>query len=142
MDRREASLQCSLRNFPADREKLVGFMLDALGAVGAEGGVGARITGARAMARLNRRYRGKAGTTDVLSFSSGHEDEAGLTYLGDIAICGPVAAEAAEEQGISLEVVLRRLLLHGLLHLLGYDHETDGGRMVRRERVLRKKLGL
>lgn len=142
MDRREASLQCRLRDFPADREKLVGFMLDAMGAIGAGGGVCARIVGTRSMAGLNRRYRGKAGATDVLSFPSGEEDDSGLTYLGDIAICGPVAAEAAGEQDISLEVALRRLLLHGLLHLLGHDHEADGGRMARKERALRKKLGL
>jgi probable rRNA maturation factor len=124
------------------KEVLVDFLLDALGGLGAEGSVGARIVGTRAMADLNRKFRGRRGPTDVLSFPSGEEEEAGLIYLGDIAVCGPVAAEAALEEGIHPEVELKRLLLHGLLHLLGYDHEADGGRMKRKERAMRKKLGI
>lgn len=140
--RREATLQCRLRNFPVCREPLVGFLLDVLGEVEAEGSVGVRIVGTRTIAELNRRFRGKVGPTDVLSFPSGEDDGTGLVYLGDIAICGPVAAAAAKRDGIDTEGELRRLLLHGVLHLLGYDHESDGGRMVRKERALRKKLGL
>jgi probable rRNA maturation factor len=140
--RREATLQCRLREFPVRREVLVEFLLDAMGELGVEGSVGARIVGTRAVSELNRKFRGRSGPTDVLSFPSGEEDETGLIYLGDIAVCGPVAAEAASGEGIRPEVELKRLLLHGLLHLLGYDHETDGGRQKRKERVLRKKFGL
>lgn len=142
MGRREASVQCRVREVDVPAGELVGFLLDAMGELEAEGSVCARIVGARTMADLNRRYRGKPGPTDVLSFPSGEEDDEGLTYLGDIAVCGPVAAAAAREAGHPLAEELRRLLLHGLLHLMGYDHETDGGRMVRKERSLRKRLGL
>lgn len=140
--RREATLQCRLRDFPVSREALVGFLLDLLGEMGVEGSVGARIVGARTITDLNRRFRGKAGPTDVLSFPSGEDDGTGLLYLGDIAVCGPVAAQAARRDGIGTQVELQRLLLHGVLHLLGYDHEGDGGRMARKERALRKKMGL
>lgn len=142
MERREATLQCRLRNLSVPQEDLVGFTLDLLGALDADGAVGIRIVSERTMAGMNRRYRAKSGATDVLSFPSGEEEEPGMTYLGDIAICGPVAAQAARTEGIRLERELKRLVLHGVLHLLGYDHEADNGRMVRKERALRKKLGI
>ena len=140
--RREVALQVGLRDAGIDRGRLVGFLLDAMGALGAEVSVGVRVVGDRTMATLNRKFRGKAGPTDVLSFPSGEPDETGLPYLGDIAIGGRVAERASKENGIGLEAEYKRLLLHGLLHLLGHDHETDGGRMVRKERTLRRRFGL
>jgi len=86
---------------------------------------------------LNRQYRKKDTATDVLSFSSG---EPGI--LGDVVIASGVAARQAREAGHSLATELRVLALHGLLHLLGYDHERDDGRMARLERRLRKRGGL
>jgi len=86
---------------------------------------------------LNRRFRGKDLATDVLSFPA---DEAGV--LGDVVIAAGVAARQAVEVGHSLQAELRVLALHGLLHLLGYDHEHDDGRMARLERRLRVKGGL
>ena len=86
---------------------------------------------------LNRQFRRKDKSTDVLSFPS---DERG--YLGDVVIASGVAARQAREAGHSLGTELRVLALHGLLHLLGYDHEHDDGRMARLERRLRKRGGL
>lgn len=86
---------------------------------------------------LNRRYRSKNRATDVLSFPS---DERG--YLGDVVIAAGVARRQARAAGHSLQTELRVLALHGLLHLLGYDHETDAGEMLRLERRLRTKGGL
>jgi len=86
---------------------------------------------------LNRRYRRKNAATDVLSFPS---DERG--YLGDIVIAAGVARRQAAAAGHALPTELRVLALHGLLHLLGYDHETDDGQMSRVERRLRAKGGL
>ena len=83
---------------------------------------------------LNRQYRRKDTATDVLSFPS---DESG--FLGDVVIASGVAARQAREAGHSLATELRVLALHGLLHLLGYDHERDDGRMARLERRLRKR---
>lgn len=115
------------------------FALDALARLGLEGEVGIKICSARTMAVFNRRYRGRRGTTDVLSFSDGSRGPDGRLYLGDVLIAGPVAWEAAKEAGVPLEVELKRLALHGILHLAGYDHETDGGMMLRKERALRKE---
>jgi probable rRNA maturation factor len=86
---------------------------------------------------LNREYRGKNEATDVLSFPAGEPGE-----LGDVVIAAGVAGRQARQAGHSLAVELRVLALHGLLHLLGYDHERDDGRMARLERRLRRKGGL
>ena len=85
----------------------------------------------------NQRFRGKRGTTDVLSFPDGQDGR-----LGDILISAARAARQAEEFGHSVEDELKILVLHGLLHLLDYDHESDDGRMQRAEKRLRKKLSL
>ena len=89
------------------------------------------------MRALNRQFRGKDYVTDVLSFPS---DERG--FLGDIVIAEGVAKRQAKEHGHSLKIEIQTLVLHGLLHLLGYDHETDDGTMARAEARLRKKAGL
>jgi probable rRNA maturation factor len=103
-----------------------------------------------AMARLNRRYRGKSGSTDVLSFpaaggrgkSMARTRASCSSFLGDIAISPETARRNANRLGRPLEHELRILILHGVLHLLGYDHETDDGEMERLERRLRLKLRL
>ena len=87
--------------------------------------------------QLNRQYRRKDTPTDVLSFPS---EERG--YLGDIVIAAGVARRQAREAGHSVPTELRILALHGLLHLLGYDHERDHGRMARVEARLRQRGGL
>jgi probable rRNA maturation factor len=89
------------------------------------------------MRTLNRAYRGKDYATDVLSFPV--EDE---TFLGDIAIATGVAQRQADEAGHPVGTELKVLALHGLLHLLGYNHERDDGEMERAEARLRKAAGL
>jgi probable rRNA maturation factor len=95
---------------------------------------------------LNRTYRGKDAATDVLSFPADTPGRrrsvrtAGL--LGDIVIARGVARRQARALGHAERIELRVLALHGLLHLLGYDHERDDGRMARAERRLRRKGGL
>ena len=86
---------------------------------------------------LNRKFRRQDKATDVLSFPA---EERG--YLGDVVISSGVAERQARDVGHSLATELRVLALHGLLHLLGYDHERDDGRMARLERRLRKRGGL
>jgi probable rRNA maturation factor len=86
---------------------------------------------------LNRKFRKKDRATDVLSFPA---EEPG--YLGDVVISSGVAVRQARAAGHSLATELRVLALHGLLHLLGYDHERDDGQMARLERRLRRVGGL
>jgi len=93
------------------------------------------------MRDLNRSFRGVDRTTDVLSFPSGDRTPAdGRIQLGDLALCVPAATRQARAAGHSVERELRILALHGYLHLLGYDHERDDGRMLRIERRLRRRL--
>ncbi|HEV8628930.1 MAG TPA: rRNA maturation RNase YbeY [Thermoanaerobaculia bacterium] len=105
-----------------------------------------RFTSDREMARLNRDYRGKEGTTDVLSFPgapaarrwNGHASQEG-PHLGDVVIAVPTARRQAAARGHDTARELRTLLLHGVLHCLGYDHERDDGAMERLERRLRRR---
>jgi probable rRNA maturation factor len=104
------------------------------------------------IARLNLAFRGKKGPTDVLSFPAGTRrrkkiyteitEGAEKSYLGDIAIAPETALRYGKKNGRSLSTELRVLILHGVLHLLGYDHETDRGEMDRIERKLRRRFGL
>ena len=93
------------------------------------------------MRSLNRQFRGKDAATNVLSFPANRTP--GVTpFLGDIVIAAGVAKRQAKEAGHSIQTEIRVLALHGLLHLLGYDHDTDEGKMARVEARLRKKAGL
>jgi probable rRNA maturation factor len=87
---------------------------------------------------LNRRFRGYDEPTDVLSFQAGGPEQDG--YLGDIVISVETAFRQARRRGSSLPRELRVLTLHGFLHLLGYDHETDDGQMRRVEYRLRRRF--
>ena len=93
------------------------------------------------MRELNRRFRGRDSTTDVLSFpGDSAPDPEGRRHLGDIAISVPTAARQARVAGHGLQRELSVLVLHGYLHLLGYDHETDDGTMLRLQRRLERRL--
>jgi len=116
--------------------------------------VAVRLISDKEMKRLNRTYRGKRRSTDVLSFPA-EEARRGAPaslpvqvrrtsgrYLGDIAISPREARRNARSLGRILPEELKALILHGLLHLLGYDHETDQGEMERIEMRLRRRLGI
>jgi probable rRNA maturation factor len=98
------------------------------------------------MRTLNRAFRGKDAPTDVLSFPAATakrpQGASSDHYLGDIVIATGIATRQAKEIGHPLGTELRVLALHGLLHLLGFDHETDSGEMAHAEEKLRKKAGL
>ena len=116
---------------------LARFAARARRAIGVPGELSIRITSSDEMRELNRRFRKKSKPTDILSFPSGESKLA-----GDIAISMDIAAANAAELGHSLETELKILILHGLLHLAGYDHETDQGEMRSRESKLRRQLSL
>jgi probable rRNA maturation factor len=121
---------------------LARFLAKAQAAVRLRGQVTVLLTTDSAIRGLNRRFRGKNKATDVLSFPADRSAPGAQKIAGDLAISVPTACRQAAEQGHPLSMEIKVLLLHGLLHLAGYDHETDSGRMARRERVLRGRLGL
>jgi probable rRNA maturation factor len=97
------------------------------------------LGGDRLLRRLNREFRGVDRPTDVLSFPDEGRDPDGYRRLGDIAISVETAAQQAGASGWTLAEVLDRLVVHGVLHLLGYDHERDGGSMMSLQgRILRR----
>ena len=133
------------RKVPVDCERWRAFAERALGVVPAGGaGVTVAFVSDRAMRELNRRWRGKAGTTDVLSFPAGDEEFGGAegASLGDVVISAEQAARQAAAHGLGFENEVEQLILHGLLHLCGYDHETDRGEMNALELRLRRRLGI
>ncbi len=119
---------------------LARFLSDARAAVRLRGKVSVLLTTDTAVKLLNKQFRGKNKATDVLSFPAG--GPAASEIAGDLAISVPTARRQAIAQGHGLEVEIKVLMLHGLLHLAGYDHETDSGQMARRERLLRGRLKL
>jgi len=97
----------------------------------------------RKMRELNNEFRGKKTTTDVLSFPfEADEFEKDENVLGDIVISLEQAQKQAAENNLEFETEVKQLILHGILHLCGYDHETDDGEMNARELELREKLGI
>ena len=96
----------------------------------------------RKMRELNRDFRGKNSTTDVLSFNFEPEEFDDINNLGDLVISVEQALKQAEENDLDFETEVKQLILHGVLHLCGGDHETDDGEMNRRELELRDGLGI
>jgi rRNA maturation RNase YbeY len=133
------------RKVPMDCERWRAFAAKALKVAPADdAGVTVAFVSDRAMRELNWRWRGKRGTTDVLSFPAGQDEfekAEGLT-LGDVVISVEQAARQAAEQGLEFEEEVSQLILHGVLHLCGYDHERDDGEMNRLEVRLRRRLGI
>jgi probable rRNA maturation factor len=121
---------------------LTGFLANARSALRLQGQVNVLLTTDGAIRSLNRRFRRKNKATDVLSFPADRTAPGAERLAGDLAISVPTARRQAAEQGHALAVEVKILILHGLLHLAGYDHETDAGQMARHERLLRSRLGL
>jgi probable rRNA maturation factor len=123
------------------------FLRAAQKAVGLHGAVDVLLACDATLRRLNRTFRGKNKATDVLSFPAGATtvffgEPDGPELAGDLAISLETAARQAARFGHSLRDEVRVLLLHGVLHLAGFDHEVDSGEMAAREAELRRKLGL
>lgn len=133
------------RRVGIDHERWRGFAAAALKKIKAgESGATIVFVSDRAMRGLNRKFRGRSATTDVLSFpveQSDFEKAAGET-LGDLVISVEQAARQAKENGLTLDEEIAQLILHGLLHLCGYDHERDEGEMNALELRLRRRLGV
>jgi len=120
------------------------FLAEAQSAVRLKGEVTVLLTTDAAIRKLNRQFRGKDKATDVLSFPAEGPmpGTAAEEIAGDLAISIPTALNQAAEQGHPLATEIKVLILHGLLHLAGYNHEADKGKMARRERQLRARLHL
>jgi probable rRNA maturation factor len=121
-----------------DPTNLRRFGTRALKLIGLDGDVAILLTTDRRMRELNRWYRQKNYATDVLSFPG----NAKLDHAGDIAISAEIAGRNARKLGHTHAVELKVLILHGMLHLGGYDHESDRGEMAGLEDHLRSRLGL
>lgn len=123
------------RRHRIDRPQLARFLDGLREHLSVSGGFSVVLVRDAVIRRYNRDFRGQDRATDVLSFPASRD------YLGDILISTDTAyAQAARGRGLTLEKNLRRLALHGLLHLMGYDHETDHGEMRALELRLRRRF--
>ena len=113
-----------------------------LAAGGRRGELGIRVVGSRESRALNERWRGRAKPTNVLSFPA--SPGLGGRQIGDLVVCAPVIAREAREQGKPLASHWAHMIVHGTLHLLGFDHEraADAKRMEGRERALLARIGI
>lgn len=126
------------RGKKVDTEAWSNFAVKTLSAIGKhESSATIAFVSDKSIRKLNQQFRNIDTATDVLSFPA--DDE---TNLGDVAISVQTAAAQAKENGLTFETEIAQLILHGLLHLSGYDHETDNGEMNRLELRLRKRLGI
>jgi probable rRNA maturation factor len=134
-----------LRRARFDRSRLVRLAQTILSSVGEKtADLGVMLIGDRSMRRLNRQYRKKDRTTDVLAFSMREGPGPSSVLIGDVVISVPTAAKQAGQAGRSLDEELTVLLIHGILHLCGYDHERskrDARRMQEREQWVLRRLG-
>jgi probable rRNA maturation factor len=133
------------KTLPADdalgKRDLNRFLSDATDALGLTGEFSVLLTGDKRLRALNLQFRGVDKPTDVLSFPALPVEADGAPG-GDLAISLETASAQAADYGHSLQMEVKILILHGLLHLAGYDHERDQGQMRRRESVLRKQFAL
>ena len=126
------------RRLQLDTEAWSDFATRALNAIGkSESSATIAFVSDKRIRELNRQFRGFDKPTDVLSFPAEEE-----LNLGDVAVSVDTAAIQAKENGLSFDQEIAQLILHGLLHLSGYDHETDNGEMNRLELRLRRKLDI
>jgi probable rRNA maturation factor len=124
------------RRVRIDTDAWADFAAKALDAIGKSGSSATiAFVSDKSIRKLNQQFRGIDKATDVLSFPADEADN-----LGDVAVSVETAAQQAKENGLTFENEIAQLILHGLLHLSGYDHETDNGEMNRFELRLRRKL--
>jgi probable rRNA maturation factor len=135
----EPPSRCPADVLTLSKAGLARFVNRARAAVGIDGEVHVLLADDKTLRRLNREFRGKDEATDVLSFPAA---ESGAGVAGDLAISLETAGRQAKQYGHSLRDEVRVLLLHGVLHVAGFDHETDRGEMATREAELRRELGL
>ncbi len=124
------------------KRELKAFVREVCAAIPLQGEVSVLLTTDVAVQDLNRSFRRKNKPTDVLSFPAAAGFPGAGELAGDLAVSIDTATRQAAQFGHTLLIEVKILLLHGLLHLAGYDHEQDAGRMARRERALRASFGL
>jgi probable rRNA maturation factor len=139
------NMQSYVRRVTFDQARLDGLARSILSDVGeASAELGILFVGDQRMRSLNRQYRGHDRTTDVLAFAMREAPHSPAGLLGDVVIAVPTAARQAKQGQRSLDEELTVLLVHGILHLCGYDHERgekEARRMHRRERMILRSIG-
>jgi len=135
---RKVEIVSKAKNFKIEKDKYLNFTLDVMEKVNLFGEITILFCGEKKIKELNKKYRNIDRKTDVISFPYKNSGE----FLGDIAICPQVAFENSKNYGVSFDAELKKLIVHSILHLLGYDHHNDKGKMARKEKSILKSLGV
>jgi probable rRNA maturation factor len=141
-DVREVEIVSRYQSKTIPKKKYVAFALDVMDKLNMYGRVDMLFCGPEKIRELNKYFLGKNYPTDVLAFPSQTEGEDGIVNIGDIAICVKVAKKQSVEYGWTLEMEIKKLIVHAFLHLDGHDHTADNGRMARKEKSILKAMGV
>ncbi len=135
---RKVEVVSKVRKLKIDKTVFVNFSLDAMEKMGVFGEIAIIFCSRKKIKEINKKFRNRDCETDVISFPYTNSGD----FIGEVLICLEVAEENAKKYGISFEKELKKLLVHSFLHLIGYDHHNDKGRMARKERFILKSLGV
>lgn len=135
---RKVEIISKTKSIKIPKTEYINFALDVMEKVALFGEITILLCGEKKIKELNKRYRQKNCVTDVISFSYQNS----LVFIGDIVICPKVAKENSKRFGHSFELEMKKLVVHAILHLIGYDHNNDKGKMARKEKNILKSLGV
>lgn len=135
---RKVEIISKVKSIKIPKTEYINFALDVMEKISFFGEITIFFCSKKKIKELNKKYRQKDSVTDVISFS--YQNPFG--FLGDIAICPEVAMENSKEFGHSFDSEMKKLLVHSILHLIGYDHKNDKGKMARMEKNILNSLGV
>lgn len=135
---RKVEVVSEVRKFKIDKRELINFSLDAMEKIGLFGEISIIFCSKNKIKEINRKFRNRDCETDVISFPYTNSGD----FIGEVIVCLEVAEENSKKYGVSFEKELKKLLVHSFLHLKGYDHHNDKGKMARKEKSILKSLGI
>lgn len=135
---RKVEIVSNLKSFKIDKDKLINFALDVMDKIKIYGEISVVFCSEKKIKEINKKFRNKNSKTDVISFPYTNSGD----FIGEVIICPKVAEENSKKWGVTFENEIKKLLVHSFLHLIGYDHHNDKGKMARKEKSILKSLGV
>lgn len=135
---RKVEIVSKVKNLKISKDDYVNFALDVMEKIKIYGEISIIFCSENKIKEINKKYRNKDSKTDVISFPYTNSGD----FLGEVIICPKVAEENSKNYGVTFESELKKLLVHSILHLIGYDHHNDKGKMAKKEKSILKSLGV
>ncbi|MCX7830886.1 MAG: rRNA maturation RNase YbeY [Acidobacteria bacterium] len=134
---RKIEIVSKIKKLKIKKSECINFILDVMETINIYGEISLIFCSKSKIREINKKYRQKDSATDVITFPYSNAGN----FIGEIIICQEVAEENSKKYGVPLEKEIKKLLVHSILHLLGYDHHNDKGKMARKEKIILKSLG-